>query len=619
MENGIVKLVKLLINNFRCFCKDEPWVWTPNTDLTLIIGPNGSGKTAMIDAIDIVLNSEGRSNRALISEYDFPFCDTDKKIEIEVVLTELGNTLIKFDSAIEFYNEKATELITELDDKDESEYKRAIRIKFEASLNPEEGEIECRWIFPKFIESDEIEAEELTRKQHEAIEYFRINPSISAGAFTLNQYSALGRHLRKLKYRLGKLPDKMKPELKLPTCGFMDNKCHTCKQKKDCQPNPEESTERKTLGEHLGGIVSDAENMLSEDSWGNMKSGLGPRYGGLRSSLAAITLGLSPRADEMHSFIPFERLSSGEKYALSFSLAISQIPNASLPIVVMEEPETALYPAAIGQMISKLQSLASESTPQVIITSHSESVLRRFSLEHIYITGADKKIVAILDHAKDGIQSAVTTLIIPGSTSALFADKIVLMEGLGDAFVSGELDRIAGQLTSAGNNQDSFSSLGWTVFGAKGTKTISDALDFFKRLGKKTIVLLDNDSNGNDAAKQLISKVPTFMYKKINGNDVELEQALLHGLDAKLHDEIITSFQAYDKCSSCLNKDLTNCLSKSCSISKNKYPKEEQRKSDFQKICLDQYRETKTFPPAFKSLLEQIDSVVSGELIELEV
>ena len=109
------------------------------------------------------------------------------------------------------------------------------------------------------------------------------------------------------------------------------------------------------------------------------------------------------------------------------------------------------------------------------------------------------------------------------------------------------------------------------------------------------------------------------MYKKMNGTDVELEQALLYGLDANLHDQIIGSFQAYDKCSSCPDKTIVNCLSQNCLISKNKYPKEEQRKSDFQKICLKKYQETKTFPPAFKSLLEQIDSAKPGDVIELEI
>ena len=74
----------------------------------------------------------------------------------------------------------------------------------------------------------------LEKEQHEAIGYFRINPAISAGAFTLNQYSALGRHLRKLKYRLGKLPNSLRPELKPSTCGFKNNNCDNCKQKKDC-------------------------------------------------------------------------------------------------------------------------------------------------------------------------------------------------------------------------------------------------------------------------------------------------------------------------------------------------------------------------------------------------
>jgi len=346
-----MKILKVTINSFRCF--NEKFKWFPQNSLNLLIGPNGSGKTALIDAIDIVLNSESRSNRALISEYDFPFCDTNKKIEIEVILTEPETSLGIFDGIFEFYDENKQELFTDLDDKDESKYKRAIRIKFEASLNQDDGEIEWRWILPKFIETDDIKAEELTKKQHEAIGYFRINPAISAGAFTLNQYSTLGRHLRKLKYRLGKLPNSLKPDSTPPTCYFK-NDCTECKDKDNCKPDPEESTEKKTISEYLGKIISDAESMLGEDSWKNMKSSLGPRYGGLKSSLAAITLGLYPKNEVNQAFIPFEKLSAGEKYALSFSLAITQIPNTSLPIVIMEEPETALYPVNGGAKVYHL-------------------------------------------------------------------------------------------------------------------------------------------------------------------------------------------------------------------------------------------------------------------------
>lgn len=615
-----MKISKVTINNFRCF-NEEKFDWFPQNDLNLLIGPNGSGKTALIDAIDIVVNSENRSNRALISEYDFPFCDTDKKIEIEVILTEPETNLGIFEGAFEFYDENKQELFTDLDDKDESKYKRAIRIKFEASLNHDDGEIEWCWILPKFIETDDIKAEELTRKQHEAIGYFRINPAISAGAFTLNQYSALGRRLRKLKYRLGKIPDRLKPDLKLPQCNFKDQCCDDCPQKKDCQPNQEESTETETIGEYLGNILSHAEGMLGENSWGNMKSGLGPRYGGLKSSLAAITLGLLPQKGKDQKFIPFERLSAGEKYALSFSLAITQIPNTSLPIVIMEEPETALYPAAIGQMISKLQSFSSDDMPQIIITSHSEAVIRCFAIEHIFSLNIQKDIKPLSGCLTGEIKRMdFEYLIMPGRTSALFAEKIIVAEGAMDAIVSGELNRLAGLISSSDSDKstESFATKKWTFFDAGSAEHVKKKADALGKLGKRVVLLYDGDTKGVVAAESSKSYYPTFIYKHQTETEPTLELALLYGLDQPKQANAIRAFQSFQECTNCTayKDDIYNCLKKNgCSLSNSK----NELKEKLNYSCLDEYKKAKTFPPAFKSLLDQIDSAQAGNVIELEI
>ena len=101
-----MKIHTIRIRNFRCFGENvqDEWgmIFRPNQNLNLVVGPNGSGKTAMLDAIDIVMNAEGRTNQALISEYDFPYCDTTKLMCIEVTLVDLGSTVGDFDSDIRF-------------------------------------------------------------------------------------------------------------------------------------------------------------------------------------------------------------------------------------------------------------------------------------------------------------------------------------------------------------------------------------------------------------------------------------------------------------------------------------------------------------------------------------
>lgn len=621
-----MKLAKLKIRNFRCFGpSEERYEWLPNKDLNLLIGPNGSGKTVLADAIDIVMNWEGRTNRALITEYDFPCCDTSQKMEIEVTLIELGNVLGEFESYIQFIDNKTIEPIDENNiEPNGSEHQRGIIIKFEACSDEEDGEIKWRWFFPKFVPTEFEEHKELKRLQHEALGYFRINPAVSGGAFTLGQYSALGRHLRKLNYKLGKLPDSLKPKHQLPRCILGNLDCENCPEKQRClnEAGEEdvEQNKRIPLGKRLNEIVSKAENMLGLKSWSEMQSSLGPRFGGLRSSLAAITLGLRPAAaDNSESFIPFEKLSAGEKYALSFSLATTQIPDSLPPIIIMEEPETALYPSAIGQIITELQS---SNSPQVIITTHSESVLRYFSLDHVFVLDSSKQPPKKLkdtleDDGFDRLQ--LESLIMPGKTSALFVEKVVVAEGAIDTIVSGELDRLAGKIRSSGEKQSSFASKNWCFFDPGGAPHVAEWAGILRKLGKKVVVLFDADEDGRNNADITKSEYPTFIYKSSKEPEPTLELSLLYGLENDRQKTAINEFQSYPECQNCTLKiDLKNCLKLKdggCPLKLGKNI----LKSHLCHSCLKQYYETNTFPSAFSELLEKIDMASLGSIIELNV
>jgi predicted ATP-dependent endonuclease of OLD family len=161
-----------------------------------LIGPNGCGKTSLIDAIDLALDWEGRTNRSIVTEYDFQGCDTTKRIEIEVTLTEVGPATAQFQDVIQYVTPKTCEPIDETGETPlESQHERAVVILFEAKRDEDDGDIHVRWLFPKFRPTEYEDARELSRTQHQLITYFRIRPVVSGGAFTLGEYSALGRHL----------------------------------------------------------------------------------------------------------------------------------------------------------------------------------------------------------------------------------------------------------------------------------------------------------------------------------------------------------------------------------------------------------------------------------------
>ncbi len=621
------------IRNFRCYTENifGKWglVFRPNRDLNLIIGPNGAGKTAVLDAIDMVMNAERRTNQALLSEYDFPYCDTSKIICIEITLSDLGQALGEFESDIQWIDPEDGEPIENKGEEiDEQKHFQAVVIRFEAQLDPYDGEIKWRWLLPKLPETEMEKAKELTRAQHGALGYFRIRPTITAGAFTLGQYSTLGRHLRKLQYRLGKLPDDLRSESQLSKCLLENPQCEKCANKPDCLPDLEtgelasSDTEKiPTIGSTLGGIVFGAKRVLGSHGWNQMDASLGPRYGGLRSNLAALTLGLRTDEPEKARFIPFERLSAGEKYALSFSLAKAQIPGDRPPVILMEEPETALYPSAVATLLGDLQAIPSGDAPQVIASSHSEGVLRCFSPEYVFIMDDNRqpyRIKNIINNTQPTkeLMSRIESLIMPGGTSALFADKILLVEGAQDAIVSGQLDRLAARIAAEKqkSNYNSFASLGWCIFeAAKASKAI-DFVNFFNAFGKKMTVLFDGDGPGKEAASRTKNLCPTFVYINDQGGNPTLEEALLLGLPKSDETQVLDDFYSHGMCSTC-EKHRKNCWVQSgedCYLGDRT-----SRKNHLQNLCLKSYLDRNLFPPAFEALLTQIDTASIGVVHEL--
>ena len=625
-----MKVDTIRVKNFRCYTeKNGNWglVFHPNQNLNLIIGPNGAGKTALLDAIDLVMNVDGRTNQSLISEYDFPLCDTTKQVCIEIVLTEIGQAIAEFESDIQWIDLEDGEPIENKGiEISESGHTKAVIIRFEAFLDTKDGEIKWSWNLPKFPETGFEKQKGLSRNQHRALGYFRIRPAVTSGAFTLGQYSVLGRHLRKLHYRLGLLPINFRGESKLPDCTFDTPKCEKCQFKKDCCPDPDhaEFGEKGTIpiGMALCKIVGDAKNMLGVKGWGNdMGTSLGPRYGGLRSSLAALSIGLRTGDTNAASFIPFERLSAGEKYALSFSLAKAQVPGDTPPVIIMEEPETALYQTALAKLMSDLQATPSGDSPQVIVSSHSESVLRSFSSQDVYILGRDRvprRVKDIVNQRKypGRVTARLETLIMPGGSSALFADKILLVEGAQDTLVSGQLDRLAAKTAALHQEKEfrSFASLGWCVFESANASNAASYVHLFKSFGKEVAALFDGDSAGKKYADETKDLCPTFIYKSMDGGNPEIEEALLKGLSEAEKDKVIEDFYSDEACDEC-DKKGRQCWKQGgndCYLGDKTA-----RKKQMQSLCINKYFELKLFPRAFRSLLKTLESSVPGKIHDL--
>lgn len=607
------------IRNFRCYKEglNGEWgvIFRPRKQLNLIIGSNGSGKTALLDAINITLNAEGRSNQALITEYDFPYGDISKKVSIEITLVDVEKVLDKFESDIQWIDPNNGEPVEQQgQDIDETRHEKAVIIQFEAKLDESSGEIEWQWLLPKFPETEMEAVKKLDRSQHQAIGFCRIKPMITSGAFTLGEYAELGKRLKRMQYRLGKLPSKLKSEPKLPRCSLGALECATCEEKENCMPEqPSNNTAGKTLGKVLKEIADNAKSILGGKSWEAMQASLGPRYGGMGSSLSALTLGMNPIVDYA-KFLPFERFSSGEKYALSFSLATSSFPGEQPLILMLEEPETALSPSAVASILGELQKKQGDVLPQVLASSHSETVLRSFPVDSIFQMDDNRKPVLLHDvlslTGSRLSKSKFEFLIMPGEASALFADKVLLVEGEGEAIVLGALDRLAVKVSSFGSSCDSYALKGWCVFNAKGADDIRESIKALQSMGKKVAAVFDGDGPGKSYAEQVKGLCPTFVFRSSMEAEPCLEEALLYG--SRQANNVLTVFFNNSECVSCPHKPRKRCWREhyECKYLGDRHV----RKRHLQKLCLEQYRSDNDYPPAFKTLLPKLDTVMLGEI-----
>ena len=122
--------------------------------------------------------------------------------------------------------------------------------------------------------------------------------------------------------------------------------------------------------------------------------------------------------------------------------------------------------------------------------------------------------------------------------------------------------------------------------------------------GKKIVLLFDGDKR--DTAEKAKDKYPTFIYKSSKESNPTIESALLYGLDDKQQAETISDFQSLPECKNCTvwKNNIGNCLKKNgCPLKDSKT----ELKAKLNRSCLKKYYEAKTFPPAFKQLLDKID------------
>jgi putative ATP-dependent endonuclease of the OLD family len=195
---------------------------------------------------------------------------------------------------------------------------------------------------------------------------------------------------------------------------------------------------------------------------------------------------------------PFYRQGTGTINMLVLAM-LSQIAEDKQNVIfAMEEPETAIPPYAQKRIVHEVRKLAS----QTIFTSHSPYVLEEFTLEETVVLSRNEhgsltqSVIELPDSVKPKrYRQEFRTRFCEG----LLARRILLVEGATEAASFPVVCRRLAELNP--NRYRSLEALGVCTIDAGGETNIADLAKLYRHLGKHTFALCDKQ---NEAQKALI-------------------------------------------------------------------------------------------------------------------
>jgi len=186
---------------------------------------------------------------------------------------------------------------------------------------------------------------------------------------------------------------------------------------------------------------------------------------------------LIPHLDEL----PFQLVGKGEQSALKIMLALERKASDS-NIILIEEPENHLSFSSMHTLISKIRDKCEEK--QIIITTHSTYVLNKLGLENLVLLYNNK--IASLKNLPADTQNYFKKLSGYDTLRLILAKKAILVEGSSDELIVQKAYFIKHGKFPIENGVD--------VINVRGL-SFSRFLDIAKELGQNVSVVTDNDGD----------------------------------------------------------------------------------------------------------------------------
>ena len=495
----------------------------------VFIGDNNTGKTTILEALDLVLGPDRLNRQPPIDEHDFfrgiyigkqntaqneksissteeetsQISDKDAdaavrtpQIEIEVTITDLNEEQRgRLGGYIEFWDAKTNTLYDKPNPAgvDAATIAEALRVTFQGWYDEEEDDFAGKTYFTRSL--TEAATPEPFTKKHKQLCGFLYLRSLRTGsrALSLERGSLLDIILRL---------NEVRPQMWEATLAALS-------------PISVASAPELGISPVLESINTALKKYVPKE-WGidpHLKvSNL------TREHLRKIITAFIATGDTEHS-APFYRQGTGTINMLVLAL-LSQIAEKKQNVIfAMEEPETAIPPYSQKSIVHEVRKLAS----QTLFTSHSPYVLEEFAIDETIVLTRDVEGIVIQQDIvlpervklKRYRQDFRTRF-----CEGLLARRILLAEGATEASAFPAVCRRLAELRP--DTYSSLEALGICVIDAGGDGEIPRMAQFYTGLGKRAFALCDHQDDHKK--HQIESQVDCLLMHENTGfEDMVLE------------------------------------------------------------------------------------------------
>ena len=530
-----MKVCRVTIANFRGI--SSATILLPNH--AVLIGDNNTGKTTILEALDLALGPDRLNRTPTVDEHDFfqgqylgtatdpvieavqaagggdgasPVKDAGgdwqgdqpaagkvseaPRIEIEVTIADLTEEQKgRFGDYLEFWDKESDTFYAEADPAgvDAAHITEALRVTFHGWYDPEEDDFEGRTYFTRSL--SEGPTPSIFSRTHKQICGFLYLRSLRTGsrALSLERGSLLDIILRLREVR---------PQMWEDTIGRL--------------------AEYSVASDPALGISGVLESISA-----SLKKYV-PKEWGIEPHLKVSNLTREHLRKVITAFIatgegshaaPYYRQGTGTINMLVLAMLAQIAEDRQNVIFAMEEPETAIPPYAQKRIVHEIRKLAS----QTLFTSYSPYVLEEFALDETVVLARDtqgsltQSAIALPESVKPKrYRQEFRTRFCEG----LLARRILIAEGATEAASFPVACRRLAEWRPG--TYSSLEALGICTIDAGGETNIPDMARLYRGLGKQTFAICDKQSAENKALIEAEVEV-SLMHAEIGFEDLVLK------------------------------------------------------------------------------------------------